>query len=63
MKLNRKEGPREDATIPFRRGKIIMRGRRREEFRWERVVRVEKGVEQDQICMILERNPDGQGNE
>ena len=36
-KLNKKEGPSEDASIPLRRGnKIIMGGRGREGPGWER---------------------------
>ena len=37
MKLNKKEGPSVDASIPLRRGnKIIMGVRRKEGPRWER---------------------------
>lgn len=44
MKFNKKEGPREDASIPLRKeNKIIMRGRGRERSGWERR-REEKGI-------------------
>jgi hypothetical protein len=36
MKLNRKEGQCVDISIPLRRGKIIMGGRKREGPGWER---------------------------
>ena len=36
-KLNEKEGPSEDASIPLRReNKIIMEGRRREGLGWKK---------------------------
>jgi hypothetical protein len=36
-KLNNKEGPSEDASIPLRRGnKIIIGGREKEELWWEK---------------------------
>jgi hypothetical protein len=56
-KLNMKEGPGEDAYIPFRRGKkIVMGGSGREVFGWEREWgRIRNGGRQ-------ERGPESQEN-
>jgi hypothetical protein len=43
-KLDKKEGPSEDASIPLRRrNKITMGGRGKERTRWERGTRCERG--------------------
>ena len=56
-KLNKKEGPSEDASIPLRRGnKIIMGGRRREN--WVGEQRRKKGGK-DQEWERQERDPRG----
>jgi hypothetical protein len=61
-KLNKKEGPREDASISLRRGKkIITGGRGREASEWESGERGEEG--QGQVWgMRQERSPESQKN-
>ena len=61
MKLNKKEGPRVD-TIPLGWGnKLITRGRRREQPRWEREGGMERGA--GSCIMRNRREASGRGQE